>query len=115
MSNYNEMIIKQHPNENDWKTALKADNKKIKIHNKDLNNDIIQRELELGRLDPGDVHHTLDYHLNIDSKNSATLTNRSTTHASGILTTYSSLYQSPPCFAQGHFPLRITITSNGGS
>ena len=71
------MIINQHPNENDWKTTLKADNKEIKIHNKDLNNDMIQRELELERLDPGDVHHTLDYHLNIDSKNSATLTHRS--------------------------------------
>ena len=58
-----EMIIKQYPTDNGWKTTLKADNKDIKIHTKDLANGRIQRELELEILDMGDVHHTLGYHL----------------------------------------------------
>jgi hypothetical protein len=85
------MIIKQHPHE--WLQDTFSTNEEIQIHTKDLGNDRIQRELDLERLDPGDYHHTLDYHLNIDSENSATPTNRLTRHASGIVTTYSPLYQ----------------------
>ena len=70
------------------------------MHAKDLENDRIQRDLELERLDLGDVHHTLGYHLNIDSENSATQKKSivQTCIRYTVVTTYSPLHYSSPCF-----------------